>query len=96
MESFKNELTEIKKVDLEIFTSRLLKNSFDEMFDEVKKAINSGAIDIEQWDQNVNPMILPKIILVALLENEAERNYGKGTSFEKQIKKEVKNLKLFL
>jgi hypothetical protein len=41
-------------------------------------------------------MILPKQIIIALLEDEAEQYKGVGTRFEKEIKKGSKNIKLFL
>ena len=63
---------------------------------QVKRAIDSGALNIDDWDINVNPMILPKIIVKAILEDEATQYEARGTAFEKEVKKEVKNLKLFI
>ena len=41
-------------------------------------------------------MIIPKVIVAALMESEATQYNARGTSFEKKIKKEVKNLRYFL
>ena len=41
-------------------------------------------------------MILPKCILTAILENEARQYTARGTNYEKQMKKEVKNIQYFL
>lgn len=63
---------------------------------KIDKVLNSGAIDIETWNENNNSMIVPKAILIALLQNEAGQYSAKGTSFEKVINKEVKNLSHFI
>jgi len=93
MESVKNMKKE-KKV--ETLVNMLLDKSHEAMKNAVTKAINSGALDIDSWDENSNPMIIPKIIATALLECESHKYSAKGTSFEKLIKKEVKNLKYFI
>ena len=41
-------------------------------------------------------MIIPKIIAIAVFEELADGLKAKGTSFEKLVNDEVKNLKLFL
>jgi len=41
-------------------------------------------------------MILPKCIVVAVLESEADQYKATGTSFEKEVKKEVRNLRCFI
>jgi len=41
-------------------------------------------------------MILPKCIVIALLQNESRQYSGRGTSFEKRVKREVKNISYFL
>jgi hypothetical protein len=58
--------------------------------------ITNGAIDINSWDENNSPMILPKIIVTAILEQESTQYNGQGTSFEKEVKKGVRNLRYFL
>lgn len=90
--------TENKKQTIEDLTKGIISFNTDnnEITQLIKKAVNSGALDIEGWEPDQNPMILPKIIAIAILENIAEGLKGKGTSFEKQVKKEVKNLKCFI
>lgn len=75
---------------------QMLKNSQREMESKINKALNSGALDLDEWDENSNSMILPKIIVKAILEDEAEQYSAKGTCFEKEVKKEVANLKCFI
>lgn len=85
-----------KKYKIHNLTEKLLNNSYIAMQQNIYKAINSGALDIESWDEENNFMIIPKIIVTAILENESTQYSSAGTCFEKQIKKEVKNLKHFL
>ena len=77
-------------------TKDMLIESIEPMKKNIAKAINSGAIDIDSWDENINKMIIPKCILITVLENMADQHKATGTSFEKQVKKEVKNLKYFI
>ena len=81
---------------IEALANEMLENALPHMKQLVKKAINSGAIDVDSWDENSNPMILPKAIVTAVMETEADQYKATGTSFEKEMKKEVKNLKCFL
>jgi hypothetical protein len=87
---------ETNQEKIKIIVDRLIDRSMIELKKKVDTAINSGSLDIDNWDELNSPMIIPKIILIALLENEAEQYKGYNTSFEKEIKKEVKNLKYFL
>lgn len=75
---------------------RMLKESFAEAQKNVDKALASGAIDTENWDENSNPMLVPKAIVIAVLEEEASAHHAVGTSFDKQVKKDTKNIRLFL
>jgi phage gp36-like protein len=77
-------------------TEQILDEAYIHMKKKIQKALNSGAIDIDSWDEKTNPYILPKKIVIAILEDEALQYNGTGTCFEKEIKKDVKNLKLFL
>ena len=88
--------TQEKKNKIKSLTEDMLKESFDDMIKKVEKALNSGAIDIDSWDENNNPMILPRCIITAILQDESTQYEGKGTSFEKQVKKEVKNIRYYL
>ena len=74
----------------------MLTRSLVEMTKKIDKALNSGAIDVDGWDPNVNPMLLPKAMVIAIMEDEADQYSAKGTSFETQISYESKNIKLFL
>ena len=74
----------------------MLKESQEAQLKLVEKALNSGALDIDAWDENDKPMILPKIIVTAVLQRESQQYEAKGTSYEKKVKKEVNNLKIFL
>ena len=85
-----------KKEKVKSLVSYMLKESYEAMISKIDKALNSGAIDIDNWDEKNRPMILPKCIVTALLEQESTQYTGSGTSFEKEIKKEVKNIRYFL
>lgn len=74
----------------------MLNESHEAMIKKIDKALNSGAIDIDSWDESHNPMILPKCITTAIMQNESAQYEGKGTSFEKEVKKEVRNIRYFL
>jgi len=85
-----------KKRKIKALAKWMLKDSKKKMEEKIDKALNSGALDIDNWDENNCSMIIPKIIVAALMESEATQYNAKGTSFEKKIKKEVKNLRYFL
>ena len=76
--------------------NELLSESIPHMRKMIERALRSGAIDVDGWDEKNNPMILPKAILVAVLEHEADQYRLMGTSFEREVKKEVKNLQHFI
>ena len=78
--------TQEKKIKIKSLVEDMLKESFDDMIRKVEKVLNSGGIDIDSWDENNSPMILPKCIITAILQNEATQYEGKGTNFEKQVK----------
>lgn len=88
--------TQEKKNKIKSLAEDMLKESFDAMIKKVEKALNSGVIDVDSWNENNSPMILPKCIVTAILQNESTQYEAKGTSFEKQVKKEVKNIRYFL
>jgi hypothetical protein len=87
---------EEKKAKINKLVNDMLENAIVAMRDASNKAINSGAVDVGEWDENRNPMLLPKAILIAVMENEASQYDARGTYFEKQIKKDVKNIKAFI
>ena len=88
--------TQEKRNKVKSLAEDMLKESFDSMIKKVEKALSSGAIDIEAWDENNSPMILPKCIVAAILQNESTQYEGKGTTFAKPIKKEVGNIRCFI
>ena len=88
--------TQEKKNKIKSLTEDMLKESFDAMIKKVEKALNSGAIDVDSWDESNNCMILPKCIVTAILQDESTQYEAKGTSFEKEIKKETKNIRYYL
>jgi len=85
-----------KKNKIKQLAIDMLKESQEAQLKLVEKALNSGALDIDAWDENDKPMILPKIIVTAVLQRESQQYEAKGTSYEKKVKKEVNNLKIFL
>lgn len=85
-----------KKEKIKGLVSDMLKESYEAMLKKIDKALNSGAVDIDKWNDKINPMILPKCIVTAILENESTQYLGIGTSFEKEVKKEVKNIRYFI
>jgi hypothetical protein len=87
---------DIKKRKIKKLVKDMLIESHKKALANIDKALNSGCIDIESWDESINPMVLPKTILTAILEEESRQYSARGTSFEKQMKKEVENIKYFL
>lgn len=85
-----------KKDEIKALVVSMLNESQEAMIKNIDKALNSGAIDIDGWSSEINPMILPKCITLAVLEQECTQWDASGTSFEKLIKKEVKNIRYFL
>lgn len=88
--------TEEKKDRIRELVIDMLNDSHAAMIGKVDKVLKSRAINIDSWDEEINPMIIPKCIITAILQNESHQYEGKGTSFEKQVKKEVKNINYFL
>jgi hypothetical protein len=60
-----------KKAFIESHVELLMEQSKKAMRENLTKALNSGAIDIEGYDTEINFMVLPKAIWTAILENEA-------------------------
>lgn len=85
-----------KKRKIKSLVKEMLKESHKAMIGKIDRTLNSGAIDIDAWSESYAPMILPKCIVIALLQNESRQYSGRGTSFEKRVKREVKNISYFL
>ena len=64
---------------------------------QIKKlAVQMLKESFEQAKKNSNPMLIPKAIVVAILNDESEQYDVSGTSFEKQMKKDIKEIGLYL
>jgi len=88
--------TQEKQKKIKSLVVDMLNYSHKAMVEKIDAALNSGAVDIDSWDEKNAPMILPKCIVTALLQRESNQYEGKGTSFEKKIKKETSNLKYYI
>lgn len=94
-------LRKVKIVTKEKQIRKLVSDAIDESVKAMKgellnKVFKSGCIDILSWDPKDHPMLLPKSILIALFLHEAAQYSPKGTSFEKQVDKNAKNIVYFL
>lgn len=83
----------IKKLVLEMLKAR--KSIINEKID---RALNSGCIDVDKWDEKTAPMITPKCIIVAIMETEAYSfsPIGCSKTIIKESRKETNNIKLFI
>lgn len=90
------DLIEVKKSKIKSLTKEMLDDCYQAMLKKIDKALDSNCIDIEGWDEMHSRMILPKTILVAILESEVRQYDGKGTSFEREIKKDSKKIQMFI
>lgn len=88
--------TQEKKSEIKKLVEEMLTESHETMMKKIDKILSSGCVDIGGWDRADAPMILPKCIVTALLQNESTQYEGKGTSFESRVKKEVRNIRYFL
>jgi len=86
----------MNKKKIKALVKSMLKDSHDAMVKKLDVVLDSGCIDIDGWDENNMPMLTPKTIITALLESESTQYMGKGTSHEKRIKKEVRNIRYFV
>lgn len=74
----------------------MLKYYNENIISKIDKVLKSGCIDADTWDEKINPMILPKCILAAVLQHEGLQYTGRGTPHEKKIKKEINNISYFI
>jgi len=88
--------TQIKKDKIKSLVVEMLNFSHEAMIKKLDIVFNSGCIDPESWDEKDKPMLLPKSIVTALLESQSTQYGTKGTSYEKQVKKEVRNIRYFI
>lgn len=88
--------TRQKKAKIKRLVKDMLKESHKKAIANIDKALNAGCIDIDGWDSDNAPMVLPKTILTAILEEEARQYTARNTRYERKVKKEVENIKMFL
>gem|GEM_PF-4230790 len=74
----------------------MLIESHKKALKNVGRVLDSGCIDIDGWDEKDKPMIIPKCILTAILENESRQYTARGTAYERQVQKEVRNIHFYL
>lgn len=79
----------ITKRQLKAKTKELIKNSTKHMVENIDKAIASGAIDLNSYEDNY---ILPKILLCALLKEEMHQYKPLGDDRKKTMQKEIDNI----
>jgi hypothetical protein len=85
------------KSDLKKIIVEMLEESNKSMIKKIDRLLDWGVVDVESWGElEYGKMILPKCIIMALLINESDQYSAKGTSFEKESKKQVKNLIRYL
>ena len=81
------------KTELKKKTNKLISDAVKGMRKNMDRAISSGSMDIKGADDNY---ILPISLLTALLREEINQYSCNGTVYEKQIKKESKNIYLMI
>ena len=81
-----------KKQKIKELVKDMLIESHKKALESIDKALNSGCVDIDGWDEENAPMILPKCILTAILEDEARQYTARGTKYEKQMKKTISSM----
>ena len=77
------------KKQIEKLSRHIISECVKDMRKNVKRALESGAIDVDRYDAK---MIWPKAIVIACLKDEIHELSCKGTSWEKTIKKESENI----
>ena len=85
-----------KKEAIKNMVNNMLTNSLESMQKNMERVLNSGCIDIEEWDGETNPYIMPRNILAALLKEEMNQYSLVGTCFERESKKQVAIIYSFL
>lgn len=88
--------TEDKKELIKQLVLDMLNDSHEAMKKNIDKVLKSSSLDIDNWSMDNTPMVIPKCIVTAILQNESMQYEGKGTIHEQYVKKEVKNIRYFL
>jgi len=87
---------ESKQEKIKNLVKDMLIESHQAALKSIDKAILSGVLDVEGWDGDYQPMIIPKTIVTAILESEARQYTARGTTHQKRMGKEVRALKCFI
>jgi len=85
-----------KQKQIKKLVKEMLANSHKEMISKIDKALTCGALDVESWDESNAPMVIPKTIVAAILQNESRQYFGQRTKYQRQVKKDCTNLNYFL
>lgn len=85
-----------KKEQIAELVKEMLNESHEAMIMKIDKVLNSGCVDVESWSRDNSPMILPKSIVIALLQNESNQYNCIGTRFEKEVKSMANKIKYML
>ena len=88
--------TKTNKSKIKNLVKDMLKESNRIAIQKIERVLNSGSIDLDSWNEDNGKMILPKSIVIAILNSEAKQYSAKGTSFEREVNKNVKNIEYFL
>jgi hypothetical protein len=84
---------ELKRKIISDLAKSMLDDSFKSMKRYIERVVNSGCIDIDTWNPQDAPMVLPKAIITATLEQESTQYLGTGTKFERKVKSIVRNIR---
>lgn len=83
-----------KKEKIKSLVKEMLTQSTENMMEKIDSVLDSQTVDVENWNDSRGPMLFPKCIIKALMEHEIFCQYdGRGTSYEKYIKKKVEILR---
>jgi hypothetical protein len=88
-----NNFKPLTKEELKENIIDLLKFCYERQLTNIDRALKCSAIDFENQS---GPMSIPKTITIALLEESKTLCTARGTIYEKQQKKDLKNLLLFI
>jgi ribosomal protein L17 len=88
--------TKQKRKAIKVLADEMLKDSYKHMKEKIDKALDSGAVSVDDWDPNNAPMVVPKCIIAAVLEDEATQYTARGTGYERKIRKGINNIKYFI
>lgn len=85
---------ETKKAIIRQHAEKTIDNAVKAMKENLERVLKSGCIGFDEYNENVNPMVLPKAIVTALLEEEVSQLVP---SFKnKEFDENRKNVKHFI